>query len=66
MLVPEAALPPCGYGIPEVERILGIPTKTGYRLVKDGRLQAFVDCTGKLKVSPYEVYAYMKEVGELH
>ena len=61
MLAPEAALPPCGYGIPEVEKILGIPTKTGYRLVREGRLEAFVDSTGKLKVSPYEVYAYLRQ-----
>ena len=64
MLAPEVALPPCGYGISEVEKILGIPTKTGYRLVREGRLEAFVDSTGKLKVSPYELYSYMKEVRE--
>ena len=61
MVAPEAALPPCGYGIQEVEKILGIPTKTGYRLVRNGKLEAFVDSTGKLKVSPYEVYRYLKE-----
>jgi predicted site-specific integrase-resolvase len=60
MLAPEVALPPVGYGIPEVERILGIPPKTGYRLVKEGKLEAFVDSTGKLRVSPYEVYSYIK------
>ena len=58
-------MPPVGYSITEVEKILGIPTKTGYRLVKDGKLAAFVDSTGKLKVSPYVLYSYMKEVGEL-
>jgi predicted site-specific integrase-resolvase len=65
MLAPEVALPPVGYGIPEVERILGIPMKTGYKLVKEGKLEAFVDSTGKLRVSPYVLYAYMKECGEL-
>jgi hypothetical protein len=66
MLAPEVALPPVGYSIPECERILGIPIKTGYKLVKDGKLEAFVDSTGKLRVSPYVLYAYMKERGELN
>ena len=65
MLAPETAMPPLGYSISEVERILGIPTKTGYRLVREGKLDAFVDSTGKLKVSPYVLYSYMREVGEL-
>ncbi len=65
MIAPEKVLPPVGYGIGEVEKILGIPTKTGYRLIKTNKLAALEDCTGKLKVSREELYSYMKEVGEL-
>jgi hypothetical protein len=65
MLAPELAMPPVGYSIAEVENILGIPHKTGYRLVKEGKLEAFVGSTGKLRVSPYVLYAYMKVRGEL-
>jgi predicted site-specific integrase-resolvase len=57
-------LPQTGYGIAEVEKILGIPTKAGYRLVKEGKLDAFVNTTGQLRVSPYELYAYMKSKEE--
>ena len=51
--LPETALPSTGFGIAEVERILGIPRKTGYRLIKQGQLKAFVDSRGALKVHPY-------------
>ncbi len=65
MLTPEVALPPCGYSIAEVERILGIPTKTGYKLVKDRKLNPFLDSTNKLKISREELYSHMKATGEL-
>ncbi len=56
----EVVLPQAGYSIAEVERILGIPTKTGYRLLKSGKLSAYVDSSGQLRVSQMELYAYMK------
>lgn len=60
MLATEELLP-VGYSIREVEKLLNIPTKTGYRLVKDRKLKAFVDSTGTLKVSPFEIYRYMNQ-----
>jgi hypothetical protein len=60
MLAPESALPPCGYGIQEFERIAGLPRKVGYAKVKSGEVKAFRGMDGQLKVSPYEVYAYLK------
>jgi predicted site-specific integrase-resolvase len=65
MLTPEIALTPCGYAIVEVERILGIPTKTGYRLVKERKLNPFLDSANKLKISREELYSHMKATGEL-
>ncbi len=58
---PEIALPAVGYSVAEVERILNIPTKTGYRLIKQGRLKAFVTSDGVLKVHPYELWRYITE-----
>ncbi len=58
---PEVALPPAGYSVAEVERVLRIPAKTGYRLIREHKLAAFVDSCGMLKVSPFELYSYMKQ-----
>ena len=58
-LTPETALPTVGYSIPEVERILGLPQKSGYRLVSKGKLRAYTDTTGRLKVHQYELWKYM-------
>ncbi len=60
-VLPETALPALGYSISQVEKILGIPPKTGYRLIKQGKLKAFVDSGGALKVHPYELWRYMLE-----
>ena len=57
----EQALPPAGYSIAEVEHILNLPQKRGYTLVREKKLTAFVDSTGRLKVSPYQLMKYMEE-----
>lgn len=56
----DKALPPVGYGIREFEIIAGLARRMGYAKVKVGEIQAFRGLDGKLKVSPLEVYAYMK------
>ena len=53
-------LPLCGYGVAEVERILRIPRRSGYYLIQTGRLRAFNDSTGALKVSPVELLYYIR------
>ncbi len=58
---PEQALPPAGYSIAEVERILNLPHKRGYALVREQKLTAFVDQTGRLKISPYQIMKYIEE-----
>lgn len=57
----ETGLPPVGYSIAEVERILGLPQKVAYRLIREGKLNAFRDSTGRLKVHQYQVLKYMEE-----
>jgi predicted site-specific integrase-resolvase len=54
-------LPDVGYSPREVERILGLSPKYSYKLIKSGKLEAFVDCVGQLKVHPYELYRYLRQ-----
>ena len=58
---PDMALPPVGYSVADTERILGLAPKTGYRVIKQGRLKAFVGLDGRLYVHPYSVWKYMED-----
>lgn len=58
---PEQALPPVGYSPLEVEKILGLAHKRSYALIREGKLAAFLDSTGRLKVSPYHLMKYIEE-----
>ncbi len=64
MLGTDKALPQLGYGIKEFEAIASLPRRMGYAKVKSGEVQAFRGMDGKLKVSPLEVYAYLKRKEE--
>lgn len=57
-------LPGAGYTIPEVEKLLGIAPKTGYRLVNNGKLKAFKGLDGKLRVSEIELWMYTRYIHE--
>jgi predicted site-specific integrase-resolvase len=57
----QMKLPEAGYSPREVEKIVGLSPKYSYKLIKSGKLEAFVDCVGNLKVHPYEVYRYLRE-----
>lgn len=59
----DKALPQLGYGIREFEIIANLPRRMGYAKVKNGEVRAFVGLDGRLKVSPLEVYAYLKGHG---
>lgn len=50
-----------GYTVTEAEKLLGLAPKTGYRKVKEGKLRGYVDCTGQLRISAFEVYAYQRQ-----
>lgn len=54
----ELAYP--GYTVSELERLLGLPEKTAYRLIREGHIEAYSDVTGKLRVSREEAYRYMR------
>jgi predicted site-specific integrase-resolvase len=56
MMLPEA-----GYSPREVEKIVGLSPKYAYKLIKSGKLEAFVDCVGQLMVHPCELYRYLRE-----
>jgi predicted site-specific integrase-resolvase len=57
----QMMLPEAGFSPREVERMLGLSPKYSYKLIRSGKLKAFVDCVGNLKVHPYEVYRYLLE-----
>ncbi len=57
----DQALPPVGYSIAEVEKVLELPHKRAYALIREGKIEAFVDQTGRLKVSPYHLMKYIEE-----
>lgn len=59
-VTPEQALPPVGYSPLEVERILGLPHKRAYALIRERKLAAFVDTVGKIKVSKDQLMKYME------
>ena len=60
-VTPKQALPPVGYSIAEVEKITGMAHKRAYALIREGKLTAFVDSTGRLKVSAYQLLKYIEE-----
>ena len=53
-------LPEVGYTLPTAAKVIGIHEKSIYRLVKQGKLQPFLDARGRLMVSREEVYSYLK------
>lgn len=55
-----AELPQPGYTIREAESILGLTDKYLYRLIKEGKLQGYVDSVGQHRISKEELYAYAK------
>jgi predicted site-specific integrase-resolvase len=57
----QMMLPEAGFSPREVERILGLSPKYSYKLIKSGKLHAFVDCVGQLMVHPYELYRYLRQ-----
>ena len=57
----QTMLPEAGFTLREVEKMVGLSPKYSYKLIRSGKLEAFVDCVGQLKVHPYELYRYLKE-----
>ena len=54
-------LPPALYTPSECAKILGFKSRTYiYKLVKDGKLDAEIDATGRMRISREEIYRYAK------
>ncbi len=49
-----------GLTLPEFEAYAGLKRKLGYREVKLGRVQAYRDSQGRMRISPFEAYAYVR------
>ena len=54
-------LPTAGFTLPAAAKVIGCHEKSVYRLVKSGKLAAYVDSTGRLMVSKEELYSYLKQ-----
>ena len=54
-------LPVPAYTVPEFEQLFGIPTKGAYQLIRKGKLRAFKDSAGQLRISLEEAYRYKAE-----
>lgn len=63
MMAPELLCSLVGFDVPEVERLLQLPKRSGYYRIKTGDIEAFVGVDGRLKVSPLEVLRVMREQG---
>ncbi len=57
-------LPPAGYGLGELEVIMGWPKRTAYHRMYDGKLEVFKDSVGNLRVHPYVVMRLLDEQAE--
>ncbi len=55
------AMPQTGLSVIQAERLLGLPRRVGYRKIKQGKLRAFRDDQGLVKIAPEEIYRYLRE-----
>jgi excisionase family DNA binding protein len=60
MTVMEKELAYPGFTVGELEKQMGLPYKTLYRLIREGEIEAYKDVTGKIRVSREEAYRYMR------
>ncbi len=53
-------LPMAGYTLPAAAKVIGCHEKHIYKLVRSGKLGAYVDATGRLMISREELYSYLR------
>ena len=53
-------MPQAGYTVTQFERLAGIPRKVGYALIDQGKVEAYRDEEGRLRISPYEAYYFVR------
>jgi hypothetical protein len=49
-----------GYSVPEFEDMAGLAEKMAYREIRLGRIQAYKDRTGQMRIHPWEVFHYLR------
>jgi excisionase family DNA binding protein len=59
-------LPPTGYTMREAGNKLGLSEKYLDRLVRDGKIDAYVDGVGQMRVSREDLYRVLRERGSKH
>lgn len=55
------AIPQLGLSVAHASKLLGVSRNRGYKLIHQGRLQAFRDETGLIKVEASEIRRFLKE-----
>lgn len=54
-------LPQGGYTIREAEKLLNLSEKQLYKLIREKKVNGYVDSVGQLRISREEAYAYIRQ-----
>ena len=54
-------MPTTGYTLPTAARIIGIHDKSIYRLVREGKIDFYLDLTERMMISREELWRYLRE-----
>ena len=57
-------LPMPAYTVAEFEKLAGIPRNVGYALIRQKKLRAILDVTGKYRIPYSQACAYMERMDE--
>ena len=59
MIAPS--LPQVGLSVAQASKLIGVSRYRGYELIHKGKLRAFKDEQGLIKVAPEEIHRYLRE-----
>lgn len=62
MLTYDPPMP--AYTVAEFEKLAGIPKNVGYALIRQKKIRAVLDVTGKYRIPYGQAYAYMERMDE--
>ena len=59
MIAPS--MPQVGLSVAQASKLIGVSRYRGYELIHKGRLRAFKDTQGLIKVEPSEIQRFLRE-----